>query len=305
MTIFTFLPAGGPVGTVVTIHGTGFSATPGQNAVTFNGTAATVSSATTTKLVVTVPAGATTGTIGVTAPGGSAASANVFTVGPLNVPTITGFTPMAGVAGTSVTINGTNFDPVPANDQTRFNKSLAVVTGATPTALTAVVPPSTGSGRITATTPLGTAVSANDFFIAPPPYTVADLSFTSRISYGTAVTVPISTAGKIALVLFDAVPGQRISLKVTGVTITSGVITVLKPQAAQLASFSFATSGAFLDTQVLNALGTYTIMVDPNLSYTGSVTLTLYDVPPDVTGPIVPGGSAVPVTLGTPARTRS
>ena len=50
VTIITFLPAGGPVGTVVTIDGTGFSATPGQNAVTFNGTAATVSSATTTKL---------------------------------------------------------------------------------------------------------------------------------------------------------------------------------------------------------------------------------------------------------------
>jgi YD repeat-containing protein len=59
--ILNFTPKSGPVGTTVTIVGTGYSAT--QNTVTFNGTAATVTSATTTQLVVTVPSGATTGPI--------------------------------------------------------------------------------------------------------------------------------------------------------------------------------------------------------------------------------------------------
>lgn len=79
--IIGFTPSRGPVGTAVTIYGTGFSATASQNAVTFNGTAATVTSSTTTSIVTSVPSGATTGAISVTSPSGSASSANPFTVG--------------------------------------------------------------------------------------------------------------------------------------------------------------------------------------------------------------------------------
>lgn len=79
--IIGFTPSRGPAGTAVTIYGTGFSATASQNAVTFNGTAATVTSSTTTSIVTSVPSGATTGAISVTSPSGSASSANPFTVG--------------------------------------------------------------------------------------------------------------------------------------------------------------------------------------------------------------------------------
>jgi YD repeat-containing protein len=99
-------PGVGPAGTEVTISGTGFAATAGDNVVKFNGTTATVTSATTTQLVATVPAGATTGPIGVTTPGGSATSSDPFTVGASKAPTITGFSPTVGTAGTSVTTLG-------------------------------------------------------------------------------------------------------------------------------------------------------------------------------------------------------
>src|SRR5581483_6408757 len=82
--------------TTVTLVGTGYSATASQNTVTFNGTAATVTSATTTQLVVTVPTGATTGPIAVTTPNGSATSSTPFTVtaaGAFGAPTIASFTP--------------------------------------------------------------------------------------------------------------------------------------------------------------------------------------------------------------------
>ena len=69
---FGVVPTGGSAGTTqVTIYGIGFSATPSLNTVKFNGTSASVSSATTTKLVVTVPSGASTGPISVTSPSGS------------------------------------------------------------------------------------------------------------------------------------------------------------------------------------------------------------------------------------------
>jgi YD repeat-containing protein len=78
--IIGFDPIHGPIGTTVTISGTGFSSTANQNTVTFNGTAATVLSASSTQLVVTVPAGATTGIIQVTSPSGTANSNSSFVI---------------------------------------------------------------------------------------------------------------------------------------------------------------------------------------------------------------------------------
>lgn len=57
LAIFQFTPSSGPVGTTVTIYGTGFSATPASNTVQFNGTTATVATASTTVLTTTVPSG--------------------------------------------------------------------------------------------------------------------------------------------------------------------------------------------------------------------------------------------------------
>jgi hypothetical protein len=79
-TISSFTPTSGLVGSSVTITGTNFDALTTNNTVAFNGTTATVSSATTTSLVVTVPSGATTGTITVTTAGGTATSSGSYTV---------------------------------------------------------------------------------------------------------------------------------------------------------------------------------------------------------------------------------
>jgi YD repeat-containing protein len=46
VSILEFTSSNGPNGTTVTIYGTGFSSTPSQNTVTFNGVAATVTSPT-------------------------------------------------------------------------------------------------------------------------------------------------------------------------------------------------------------------------------------------------------------------
>ena len=64
----------------------------------------------------------------------------------------------------------------------------------------------------------------------------------------------------------------------------------------------FGTSGAFIDVQTLPATGTYTILVDPQGTDIGSVTLTLYDVPADPTPSITPGGAAVTVTTTVPGQ---
>lgn len=80
VSILQFTPGSGTIGSQVTIYGTGFSATAGSNTVKFNGVTASVTSATKTQLIVTVPTGATTGVINVTTPNGTINSSNQFFV---------------------------------------------------------------------------------------------------------------------------------------------------------------------------------------------------------------------------------
>lgn len=105
VTIVDFHGKTGSTGDAITIYGTGFNSTPSQNKVTFTksggsgngGAQATVTSATTTVLEVTIPAGAIAGTIWVR---NNATSQSAFSTGSFTpaqaAPTITGFTDMAG-----------------------------------------------------------------------------------------------------------------------------------------------------------------------------------------------------------------
>jgi YD repeat-containing protein len=303
--ILAFSPGQGSAGTAVTISGTGFSATAGSNSVKFNGTTATVSSATTTRLVATVPAGATTGPVSVTAPGGSATSNDPFTVAAAEAPTIAGFSPTIGTAGTSVTITGTHFDATALNDIVAFNQTRARVTAATPTSLVAEVPGATGSGPISVRTPEGTAQSSADFIIPPPSFAPTDIEVSGRVALGVAKTFSITTAGKVALQLFDGTAGQRVSVQITNATCCggsgTGPLTLLKPDGSTLASTNLTSPNAFLDQVALPVGGTYTLLLDPAGTKTGSFTMTVYSVT-DVTGTVAADGSATTLSLTTPGQ---
>lgn len=78
--ITDFDPHEGAAGTVVTIYGKGFSTTPSNNTVKFNGLQTNVSSSTATNMIVTAPSGVTTGKITVTNSNGTATSIDNFIV---------------------------------------------------------------------------------------------------------------------------------------------------------------------------------------------------------------------------------
>ncbi|HEV8441135.1 MAG TPA: CARDB domain-containing protein [Methylomirabilota bacterium] len=292
LSIIGFSPGRGPIGADVTIWGTGFSPAPSQNAVRFNGTAAAVVSAGPTELVTTVPAGATTGPISVTTGTASASTASVFTVtasgGP---PAISGFSPVVGVAGTAVTITGTNFETLAADNRVVFNDlRRSPVLTASPTSLVTTVPASVGSGRIAIATPAGKAVSAADFFIPPAPHAAADVQATARLGKSGSQTLGIDSPGKIGLVVFDGMAGERLTLGLSAVTIASSTVAVHNPDASRLTSAPVGAGGRSVNLE-LPTDGTYTILLDPDGTSTGSMTFSL------ATPDLAPAGVTAPASV--------
>ena len=88
-------------------------------------------------------------------------------------PSITSFAPAFGLAGTSVTITGTNFTGATAVAFGAVNAATFAVVNAT--TITAQVPVGASTGKISVTTPQGTATSVADFFVgaSPPPVLTA------------------------------------------------------------------------------------------------------------------------------------
>ncbi|MEO8438455.1 MAG: peptidase, partial [Chloroflexota bacterium] len=120
---------------------------------------------------------------------------------------------------------------------------------------------------------------------------------------GVAQSVPIATPGKIALLTFAGTTGQRISVLSSSWAMSQNVtITIKRPDGSTMYGPSNLGNGWYLDTMTLSATGTYTLVVDPISSGTGSQTIRIYDVPADFSGSITAGGAAVSVPISTPGQ---
>lgn len=179
--ITDFDPKAGVIGTEVTIVGANFDPIAANNKVQFNGTTATVNSATSTQIKATVSAGATTGKITVEVGGKKASSAADFTVVENATDlAIADFTPKSGVIGTEVTIIGVNFDPVATNNLVKFNGVEAVVTSASTTQLVANVPTGATTGKISVEVNGKIATSSADFTVTENATDPAIADFTPK-----------------------------------------------------------------------------------------------------------------------------
>jgi hypothetical protein len=156
--ITDFNPKTARAGTPVTITGSNL-----ENAtlITFGGPAATLAADTTTQIVATVPAGSVSGNLSVTTPGGTVTVGGfTFTTPAPSAPTITGFIPLTGPPGTSVTITGTGLKEATA---VTFNGVAAPFVVDSATQITAKTTAGTTTGPVSVTTPSGTAVSSMSF----------------------------------------------------------------------------------------------------------------------------------------------
>lgn len=266
--IIDFVPKTGPAGTVVCVLGTGFSAAAAENTVRVNGVTAQVVSATNTEICVSIPPGSTTGLLTVTSPAGTDTSDTSFTSTASSTPVITGFTPIVAGPGVDVTIQGSNFEPLPANNVVTINTRHASSATASPTTLTVPVAGGT-SGRLKVSTPNGEAVAPGDLFIPPPLWTPSQVEATGRLEInGPSQSFTVTQSSNVGLVVFDGTAGQFISIA----SPTTGVVTRLwNPDGSQPGILVFSRDDVDV---VLPVTGTYTLTLEPSPS-PGTTTLIL------------------------------
>jgi len=131
-------------------------------------------------------------------PAGGASNALAFTVAAPSGLAITAIAPTSGAVGTTVTLTGVGFDPVPVNNALAFrgiNNSLvpAAVLTASATLLTVRVPALAESGPITLTNSRGTTQS--------PPFDVTREQDYQLVASPANVIVPQGASGAVQLQL--------------------------------------------------------------------------------------------------------
>lgn len=289
-------PSAGAVGDTVVIEGTGFEPVPGDNEVRFNGTEATVSSASESKLVVEVPASASTGPVSVETAAGTASSPSPFRVIVVQPPTISGISPTLVADGATTTVTGTNFKAAKTDNSVAVNRTRASIAQATSTTLDIEAPGFTASGRVGVTTIDGHATGPY-LFIPPEGYLTSEVAVTGTIPFGQATPAAIASNKKIALLVFEGEANDRVSLRTLGSGMT-GTAAILAPNGQSLASVTVSNGTArFMDSVTLPTDGTYTVLVTRAGSTGGTTNVTLYDVGQDVTAQLDPSASGHAATL--------
>ena len=302
-----FEPSTGGIGTAVTINGAHFS-----NPVTVKFNSAATSgnlAASSTQFQVNVPAGATTGFITVTTPTGSYTTTNQTFFVP---PTINGFSPANGRAGTNVLITGQNL--LGATLVSFGGVSASFTPPTTNTALQAVVPPNAITGPILITAPAGSFQTTSNFVVPPTIYGFSP-------SFG-----PVGTSVTVTGANFNV---TGFSVKFGGVTASThstpafGSFTVSVPGGATNAPVTVATADGSHTSSQLFYLPPVITGFSPNNSAAGAaVTLTginlvgttavsfngtpaVFTVTNNTTlGAVVPAGiTSGPISLTTPAGT--
>lgn len=157
-------------------------------------------------------------------------------------PTITSFTPTSGVIGTVVTITGTNLNGSgPGTTTVTFTNTPAVIDQVTATSLITTVPQGATTGRITITTPGGTAISGQDFTMT----TAQDFSLTvAPLALSVVQGQPITTQVHLANIGTQPLTGF-VSLAATGLpTGMTGTFTPSQIAGGQVATLTLNSGTA-------------------------------------------------------------
>ena len=212
--ISSLSPMSGPVGSTVTVTGSGFGFTPGTSTVAFNGISGALTSWSNTSITVLVPNGATTGNVVITV-GGQSSNGVLFSVTP-PTPNIVSLSANSGPVGTSVWIVGGNFGPVQGTSTVTFNGTAATPSDWIDTRIIVPVPSGATSGNIVVTVG-GVASNGVAFTVNSAAPSITLVQHTSKDAGTTAsssLTFRVNnTAGNfIAVVIRAGKSGQVFSV---------------------------------------------------------------------------------------------
>ncbi|CAJ2791659.1 IPT/TIG domain protein [Burkholderia pseudomallei] len=268
LAIFSFMPTHGAAGTQVTLEGQGFSSTLASNSVSFNGTPATVLSATATQLVTSVPTGATTGPISVTVGTQTATSASAFVVDDGSLPpTITQVSPVIVAAGNTVTVAGTHLEPLPGQTTVALGATQPSLSTASDTQLQFAVPSNASSGSVVVQTPYGQAISSSTVLVVPSGITPANVVSTGVATIDSApVSLTIGAAGQSAALLFNASGNSWVSLQASGITTTASNLnySIYAPGNLLIAKGTISVTTPSIHLPKLPSFGTYLAIFTPD-----------------------------------------
>jgi YD repeat-containing protein len=221
LSLVSFSPVKGLVGTTVTVLGSGFSAILSENQLFVNDTPATILSAENASIVFTVPNGATTGPIKIMTPRGTVQSVQPFTV--LTGPSISSLDPPRVAQGTTliVTIYGQN---LPTIGQITFSDpgvTGIINSGGSKTQLpmTVTIAPSAplGPKTFTITTTAGAVSSGPVALTVVPPVVTMPLSgMVSIFMPGPPAASPSGPAMTVTPGISVLVPSSTTSVPLAG-----------------------------------------------------------------------------------------
>jgi hypothetical protein len=303
-----FSPSAGRSGTNVILTGTNFL---GTTAVRFGTTPASDFTVLSNNAIrASVPTGAQSGTFTLMAPAGSAVTTSNFIVQPM----ISGFTPAFGPVGTSVTVNGANFNV--GTPSVKFGGvPAATPTGISFSQLTAVVPAGATSGPVTLTTTDGSFTTTNLFYL---PANIASFTPTNSAP-GTPVRITGLNFTNASAVSFNGTAASFVVTNNTtiGTTVpagfSTGPISVTTPAGTTNSTGLFYAAPSitsFLPTHGLP--GTNVVITGAN--FLGATTVTFNGINASFTSPtnnttlvaVVPNGAQTgPITVGAPAGTNT
>ena len=164
-TIVSLSPSAAPVGTSITVNGSGFGVAQGVSTVKFGTKTGSPTSWTDTSIVVPVPSGASTGNVVIHSAGVDSNGAS-FTV--LPIPTITNLSPGSGAIGASIAVTGTNFGAAQGSSTITFNGVPGSPTSWANTKIVVPVPGGASTGNLVVTVS-GVPSAGASFAVAATP----------------------------------------------------------------------------------------------------------------------------------------
>lgn len=280
-------PWEGEAGKRVIIYGIGFSATPSQNQVSFNGISSLVATSTPNTIITSVPSGATTGPVTVATPSGSAGTTKNFivtapisiTVTPSNTIVWPGYSYqfIANVTGTTET--GLLWS---VNDIQGGNSSVGTITDTgLYTALSSITNLSSVTIKARSVKDLSKWAEAKIYFLENKPPIISKAVSVEIASPAFASSGPfISSSLSVAIAESGAVDRGPFLANAVSVDVSPSLTEDRGPFLSSSVSISIAESsvidsGPFISSSLSVSLSPIITSITPNTGIQGQSNLTL------------------------------